>query len=95
MHSFVCVVCCRRQQRVVREAVFRSGHIPLWVSPVGYTFFAVLGTIFIPFIYKPGGWVGGWVPGFCGGWLTAHTLGSNNAATHLVTCKPVIVRSLQ
>lgn len=26
------------------------------MSPVGYTFFAVLGTIFIPFIYKPVKW---------------------------------------
>jgi len=39
---------------VVREAVFRVRHIPVWVTPVGYTAFAVIGTIFIPFIYHPG-----------------------------------------
>lgn len=43
-------------QRKLRTAVFLDGVIPGWISPVGYSLFAVLGIVFIPMIYPPVRW---------------------------------------
>ncbi len=44
------------RERQLRTAVFVNGSIPSWVSPVGYTVFAALGTGIIPLLYPPVKW---------------------------------------
>ncbi|KAF6265154.1 putative metal-nicotianamine transporter YSL6-like protein [Scenedesmus sp. NREL 46B-D3] len=45
-----------QQERVVREAVFRSCSIPWWVGPCGYAVLAALGIAFLPLLHPPAKW---------------------------------------